>query len=182
MSFREGSALLPGHETVASCVKNPWAPGLLVLCACACGAVAGPASPAGPTPSPSPLSTAELRYRLIDTVGSPIYCRPMQGPFVPVDEAPPMVAALRAQDPAEFDAIVRREHLHPASLTQADDLRILDQASLLEAVKLTRQGSGYGFVFEVAGSPPDQVSGTIDAAGAIQVISRTPGPKLLCPV
>ena len=156
---------------------------LLLLCLCACGSVARPGA-SSPTPSPSPLSVADLRYRLVDTVGAPVACSLTQGPVVrtedPADVAR-MVAALRAQDPAEFDAIVRHEHLNPASLSPADNLRVVDQAGVLAAVKLTPQGARYGFAYEVAGPPTVEVTGTIDAAGTISVARRAAAPRRLCP-
>ncbi|HYW24048.1 MAG TPA: hypothetical protein VE953_07770 [Terriglobales bacterium] len=159
--------------------------GLALLCVCACGAVARTASTTGTAPAPSPLSAADLQYRLIDTVGAPVSCELSQGPVVrsedPADVAR-MVAALRAQDPAEFDAIVRHEHLNAASLSPADDLRVVGQASVLAAVKLTPQGSGYGFAYEVQGPPTAEVSGTIDATGAIHLATRAAAPRRLCPL
>jgi len=153
---------------------------LLLLCLCACGSVARPGAP-----SPSPLSVADLRYRLVDTVGAPVACSLTQGPVVrtedPADVAR-MVAALRAQDPAEFDAIVRHEHLNAGSLSPADNLRILDQAGVLAAVKLTPRGARYAFAYEVAGPPTVEVTGTVDAAGSIAVTTRSPAPRRLCPL
>lgn len=161
------------------------APALLLLCICACGSVTRLGSSPAATPTPSPLSTADLRYRLIDTVGAPFTCGPNQGPVVrtedPADVAN-MVAALRTRDPAEFDAIVRHEHLDAAGLSPADQLRIVGQASLLDAVKLTQQGSGYAFAYQLVGPPSVEVTGTIDAAGAIDVAKRAPAPRRLCPL
>jgi hypothetical protein len=93
-----------------------------------------------------------------------------------------MVAALRTQDPAEFDAIVRHEHLDAANLSPADNLRIVGQASVLDAVKLTPQGPGYGFAYELVGPPTVEVTGTIDALGTISVAKRAPAPRRLCPL
>lgn len=171
-------------EGVASFVKN-LVPAVLLLCVCACGSVTRLASSPAATASPSPLATADLRYRLIDTVGAPFTCAPSQGPVVrtedPADVAN-MVTALRAQDPAEFDAIVRHEHLDAAHLSAADDLRVVSQAGALDAVKLTQQGSGYNFAYELVGPPTVEVTGTIDAAGTINVARRAPAPRRLCPL
>jgi len=97
-------------------------------------------------------------------------------------EAARAVAALRTQDPDEFDAIVRHEHLDAASLSAADDLRILSQASALAAVQLTSRGDRYGFAYEVVGPPTAEVSGTIDASGSIAMTSRRPAPRRPCPI
>ena len=158
---------------------------LVLLGLCGCGSVTRLTGQAGASPSPSPLSAADLQYRLIDTVGAPFTCGTNQGPVVrtedPVDVAR-MVAALRARDPAEFDAIVRHEHLDAARMSPADNLRVVGQASVLDAVKLTPQGSGYGFAYELVGPPTVEVTGTIDAAGTINVTSRSPAPRRLCPL
>jgi hypothetical protein len=160
-------------------------PALLLLGLCACGSVARPGAAPSPPASASPLSVPDLQYRLVDTLGQPVYCDLSQGPVVrtedPADVAG-MVAALRTQNPAEFDAIVRHEHLNAGSLSPADDQRIVGQESVLAAVKLTPKGSGYAFAFEVAGPPAVEVTGTIQQAGAIDVASRTPGPRRLCPL
>jgi hypothetical protein len=179
--------MLPGGpDGVASLVRN-LALALVLLALCGCGSVTRLTGQAGASPSPtaSPLSTADLKYRLIDTVGAPFTCGPTAVPVVrtqdPADVAR-MVSALRAQDPAEFGAIVRHEHLNAANLSPADNLRVVGQASVLDAVKLTAQGSGYTFGYELVGPPTAEVTGTIDAAGAIDVSHRTPAPRRLCPI
>jgi hypothetical protein len=153
---------------------------LVLLGLCACGSVARPGAAA-----PSPLSPADLQYRLVDRVGSPLFCDPSQGPVLrsedPADVAR-RVAALRAQSPDEFAAIVRHEHLNAASLSPADEQRVLDEAGRLDAVKLTPRGSGYAFAYELVGPPTVEVTGTISSAGAISVASRQPAPRRLCPL
>jgi hypothetical protein len=156
---------------------------LVLLGLCGCGSVTRITGQAGA----SPLSTADLQYRLIDTVGAPFACGTSQGqgPLVRTEDPSDVanrVAALRAQDPAEFDAIVRHEHLDAANLSPADDLRVVEQAGVLDAVKLTPQGSRYGFAYELAGPPTVEVSGTIDAAGVVDVARRAPAPRRLCPL
>ena len=156
---------------------------LVLLGLCACGSVARPGAAA--SAAPSPLSPADLQYRLVDRVGSPFFCDPSQGPVLrsedPADVAR-RVAALRAQSPDELDAIVRHEHLYAASLSPADEQRVVNEAARLDAVKLTRQGSGYGFAYELVGPPTVEVTGTITPAGAISVASRKPAPRRLCPL
>ncbi|HSR24349.1 MAG TPA: hypothetical protein VLW53_12415 [Candidatus Eisenbacteria bacterium] len=158
---------------------------LLVLACCACGSVSRPgAQPPSPTPA-SRLSESDLRYRLIDGLGSPVFCDPLVYPVArtedPADVAR-MVAALRAQSPDEFDAIVRHEHLDATSLSPADNLRVLGQASELAAIALTPQGSRYAFHYQLLGPPTADVTGTIDQGGSISVASRTPAPRRPCPV
>lgn len=155
--------------------------GLLLLVAlCGCGSVGRPGVQAGTT-----LSAPELQYRLIDGLGAPVFCDPLQYPVARTEdpiEVARMVSDLRAQHPAEFDAIVRHEHLDAASLSPADNLRVVEQASELAAVPLTIQGGNYGFRYEVIGPPTAEVTGTIDPNGAIHVTSRTPAPRRPCPI
>jgi hypothetical protein len=180
-------AMLPGVQNgVASLVKK-LVLALALLGLCGCGSVARLTGQAGasPSPIPSPLSTADLKYRLVATVGTPFTCGLTQGPAVRVEDAAEianMVAALRAQDPAEFDAIVRHEHLDATRLSPADNLRVAEQANMLDAVVLTAQGSGYGFSYELVGPPTAEVTGTVDAAGTVDVASKRPAPRRLCPL
>ncbi len=158
---------------------------ILVLVCCACGSV-GRAGSGGASPSPAArLSDTELRYRLIDVVGMPAYCDPSQHPVARDDDPADVarrVAALRAQSPAEFDAIVRHEHLDANHLSAADDLRVMSQASLLAAVPLTNRGTVLGFHYQVVGPPSLDVTGTIDPQGRITMAHRAPAPRRACPI
>jgi hypothetical protein len=157
----------------------------LLLCICACGSVSRLGAGPSPSPSPTALSRADLRYRLVDRVGAPFACSRTQGPIVRTEdpsEVVQMVAALRSQDPEEFDAIVRHEHLNATNLSPTDDQRVLDQASLLAAVQLTPRASAYDFSYELAGPPAVEVTGTISAAGDISVARRAPAQRHLCPL
>jgi len=167
----------------------------MLLTLCACGSVAQPGSagaqpsgsgsPPAPSPSSGPLSLPDLGYRLIDSLGPPFYCDPWIYP-VARPEAPPdagqEVEKLRAGNPAEFDAIVRHEHLNEASLSANDDEHILQQARELAALPLTPVGPRYRFRYQLAGPPQDEVAGTIDQRGAISVESRVPAPRHPCPI
>jgi len=158
---------------------------VLLLVVCGCGAAGRPGARASTSPSGAPLSRAELQYRLVDMVGAPVYCDPSQYPVARVQTSTDVanaVAALRAQSPAEFDAIVRHEHLDAANLTAADNLHILGQSALLNAVPLTPDGGRYRFAYEMVGPPTANVTGTIDSAGVIGLASHQPAPRRPCPV
>jgi hypothetical protein len=158
---------------------------LLVVCGCG-SANHSPAPDREPTPAASgaQLSVAELQYRLIDDLGAPFYCDPSLYPVARGEDpaAAGEVAALRSQDPARLEAIVRHEHLNAASLSPADELRVVRQARELAAVPLTAAGPLYRFSYQLVGPPEDQVSGTIDSQGVINVESRSRGPHRLCPI
>jgi hypothetical protein len=151
---------------------------LLLLSVCACGSV-------GRAGQPAALSRPDLQYRLIDGLGAPAFCDPLQYPVARVPDPATvarMVADLRRQHQDEFDAIVRHERLDANQLSPADDLRVLNQASALAAVPLTAEGNGYAFRYQVAGPPPVEVAGTIDAGGTISLASRTPAARRPCPI
>lgn len=140
---------------------------LILLSLTACGSVKYGGSA-------QPLTTPELKYRLIDKIGPPLFCGPPVVRMPSDGEATQEVAALRSQDPATFDAIVRHEKLDAAHLTADDDRRILEQVQLLEALRLQVEGQLFRFDY-IAGRPsPEHVVGTIDAHGAISLESHDP--------
>lgn len=180
---------------------------VMLLVVCACGSASHLGSQGGPKPTvsasaPRPtgsstgsqpavsppgaeLSETDLQYRLIDSLGAPVYCDPSEYPVARTEDPADVaraVAMLRAQNPAEFDAIVRHEHLDTTNLSASDNLRILSQAAALAAVPLTLQEPRYGFRYQVVGPPPAEVTGTIDRYGVIDVLSRTAGPRRPCPI
>jgi hypothetical protein len=142
---------------------------VLVLCLTGCGSVKydGVAQQ---------LTTAELRYRLIDKIGPPLFCGPPVVRMPSDSEAKQEVAALKSQDRPTFDAIVSHEKLDAANLTVADDRRILQQVQVLRALELVMEGQRYRFDY-IAGRPsPEHVIGTIDVHGAIALESHDPTP------
>ena len=121
-----------------------------------------------------PLTTPELKYRLIDTIGSPLFCGPPVVRIPSDAEASQGVAALRSQDAASFDAIVHHEKLDAAHLTADDDRWIVQQVQVLQALPLPADGQLFRFDY-IAGRPsPEHVVGTIDAHGTISLESHDP--------
>lgn len=120
------------------------------------------------------LTTPELKYRLVDKIGPPLFCGPPVVRMPSDAEAKQEVTALQSQDPATFGAIVRREQLDAARLTANDDRRILQQVQILQALQLPVQGQLYRFDY-IAGRPsPERVVGTIDGHGAISLERHDP--------
>jgi len=120
------------------------------------------------------LTTPELKYRLIDTIGAPLFCGPPVVRMPSDGEAAQEVEALRSRDSDTFDAIVRHEKLDAAHLTANDERRILEQADVLQALGLTAEGQLFRFDY-IAGRPsPEHVVGTIDGHGTISLESHDP--------
>lgn len=140
---------------------------MLVLALTACGSVKyGGVS--------QTLTTPDMKYRLIDTIGPPLFCGPPVVRMPSDDEASQEVAALRSQDPTSFDAIVHHEKLDAAHLTADDDRRIVQQVQVLQALPLQADGQLLRFDY-IAGRPsPEHVVGTIDDHGVISLESHDP--------
>jgi len=140
---------------------------MLVLALTACGSV----KYGGVSQS---LTTPDLKYRLIDTIGAPLFCGPPVVRMPSDDEASQEVAALRSQDATSFDAIVHHEKLDAAHLTADDDRRIVQQVQVLQALPLQADGQVFRFDY-IAGRPsPEHVVGTIDDHGVISLESHDP--------
>ena len=121
-----------------------------------------------------PLTTPDLKYRLIDTIGPPLFCGPPVVRMPSDDEASQEVAALRSQDATSFDAIVHHEKLDAAHLTADDDRRIVQQVQVLQALPLQADGQLFRFDY-IAGRPSaEHVVGTIDDHGVISLESHDP--------
>jgi hypothetical protein len=140
---------------------------VLLLALTACGSV----KYGGDRP---PLPAPDLKYRLIDTIGRPLFCGPPVVRMPSDDEAANEVATLRSQDIATFEAIIRHEKLDAAHLTGDDERRIVEQSHLLGALLLQPDSRGFRFDY-VAGRPsPEHVVGTIDSHGTISLESHDP--------
>lgn len=160
-------------------MRAPVAAALLAaLLAGGCGDV----QPAGGGP---PLTVPQLKYRLVDQVGRPLFCGPPVVRIPTPAQAEQEVAALKASDPATFTAIVARLHLDAAHLSTEDELSILQQAESLNAIPLQAQAGAYAFDYVASRATPEHVSGTIDAGGAISLQRHDrvsfPGPGG-CPI
>jgi hypothetical protein len=125
---------------------------------------------------PQTLTTPELKYRLIDTIGAPLFCGPPVVRMPSDDEASQEVGALRSQDPASFGAIVAHLKLDPAHLTPDGDRRVLEQFQQLQALRLAAEAQLWRFDY-IAGRPsPEHAVGTIDSHGVISLESHDPTP------
>jgi hypothetical protein len=157
--------------------------GLLV----AGGVITGALALSRPAPSAgTPLSPTELKYRLVETFGQPVYCDRDSYP-VGRPELPAALAAFPAisQDTEVFATILRKHHLEPGtSLSDEQKLTIYRDYKMLQAVALATEGSKHRFTITVGAAGKYQgsrVDGTIDDRGAIEG-TRTTQAFINCPI
>jgi len=155
---------------------------LVVLVAAACGAPGG-------LPSGSPLSTAQLKFAVIDAVGPPVYCDPDYYPVARVgaeqENANANYAVIRA-DASVYAAIAAHEHLPSGELDDAQKLTLYRAYKLLRALTLTPGGEGYSFQVRVrprsGANAYELVDGMVSVDGRVTVNARTPTGAPMCPI
>ncbi len=160
-----------------------FAAALVLLAIAACGAVR-PAPVVG-----SPLSEPRLKFAVMDTVGTPVYCDP---DFYPVARAGAEEATAVSTfpqikaDSEVYAAIVAHEHLPSGDLTDAQKLVVYRAWKLLRAVALASSGTDLSFSYRVrskTGSAAyEMVSGTVRVDGVVTVGSRSATGAPNCPI
>jgi hypothetical protein len=159
------------------------------------GATIEPGTSPGPTTEPTAVASiaaldrADLRYRLVDQLGRPLFCDPDFYPVARSDEAELarlQLAAIRADAPT-YAAIVAHLGIDSsADPTPTQVLAIYRDWKMLRAIPLTAADGRFGFDYiAAAGSSGDtgwHVVGTIDAAGTIAVDRRDPSGPPPCPI
>ena len=142
-----------------------------------------------PTPSPAPggLAQAQLKYRIVDQVGRPLFCDPDFYPIARADEQ--ALADQRfpeiQKDAPTFSAILAYLRIAPAtSYTSDQRLAIYREWKMLNALRLEPVSAGYHFSIRVMTAPQQifLVDGTIDPFGTIWVASRTSSTQPPCPI
>jgi hypothetical protein len=155
---------------------------LAVLVTIACGAVS-------PSPAGKSLTLAELKFKVLDAVGAPVYCDPDYYPIARQGgeqaNAVGSYAAIRAQADL-YTAITAHEHL-PSSgdLSDAQKLIVYRAYKLLRALSLAQNGNEYAFEFRarLQGQTSIQlVKGTVRIDGVVTVASTTPSGQPSCPI
>jgi hypothetical protein len=137
---------------------------LVAILAIACGSTL----PA-PASSGTPLALPELKYRVIELVGTPFVC----GPPVARQGFDEQQAAV------EFPAILAHAHPTGAESSPAYQVAVWQEWQRLQAVPLTANGSG-GYNFSVR-TATATVAGNVDAGGKVTVTSSRPG-RPNCPI
>ncbi len=154
-----------------------------------------PGTTPGPNPEPTPLASVppldrpDLRYRLMEQLGRPLFCDPDFYPVARFDEALLArlhLAAIRADAPT-YAAIVAHLGIDPSTApTPTQVLGVYRDWKMLRALLLTDAGGRFGFDYIAAADPAGDtgwhVLGTIDPAGAIAVDQRDPSGPPPCPI
>jgi hypothetical protein len=159
-----------------------WIVALAVFATLACGSAAG-------TVVGSPLSLNELKFKVLDAVGSPIYCDSDFYPVARVEGEKTNALAKYQEIKADaelYSVIVAHEHLPTGDLTDDQKLALYRAWKLLRALTLTQTGSDYSFSYRVLSKGGAasylMVTGTVRVDGVVTVSSRTPTGAPPCPI
>jgi hypothetical protein len=149
-----------------------------------------PSGSSGTSASPAPsLAEADLKYRLVDQLGRPLFCDPDEYPVAREDVgklAKERLPAIRADAPT-YAAITSHLGINgSAPLTDHQTLAIYTDWKMLRALVFQPNGQGTATFDFIAGDDSGQggthVTGTIDGSGAITVASREPSGPPPCPI
>lgn len=156
----------------------------VAVIAVACGSAGGVVGGAVGTP----LSVPQLKYKVIDTVGVPLFCDPdfypvarLEGEQSNADVYYPKIQA----DVELYSAIVAHEHLPSGELDEGQKLVLYRAYKRLRALVLTKNGDSYTFEIRVeaqGGNKAELVDGSVRVDGAVTVTSRTLSGMPPCPI
>ncbi len=149
------------------------------------GTGATPSPTAGPT-----LTTAELRYRLIDAFGPPWFCDPDEFPVARFDEQARAIERFgeMQSDREAFDAILAHLAIQPGTdVSDEQKLAIYRAWKALNAIVVDpADGDTYRFDYLNQPAPNESVgrrtTGTIDAQGTITIEQQDPAGQPPCPI
>jgi hypothetical protein len=158
----------------------------IVLLAVACGSAGGTG---GGGPVGSPLTIDQLKFKVMDVVGVPLFCDPdfypiarLGGEETNADTYYPQIKA----NAELYSAIVAHEHLPSGELNEAQKLTLYQAFKRLRALILTQNGDGYTFEIRVqsqgAQTGVELVDGSVRVDGVITVTSRKPSGRAPCPI
>jgi hypothetical protein len=154
-----------------------------------------PGTSPGPTPEATPIASVpaldhpNLRYRLIDQLGKPMFCDPDFYPIPRADElvlARQSIAAIRKDAPTYTAILAHLGIAASANPTPDQMLAIYRDWKTLRAVVLTPVDGRFSFDFIAAAPTNDQtgshVVGTIDSNNTISITQREPSGPPPCPI
>jgi hypothetical protein len=162
-------------------VRQRFVVSLAILVTIACGS-------SGPAPVGVPLTINALKFAVMDSVGTPVYCDPDFYPIVRDGGEQANAIAQFPQIRAQTDlyaAIVAHEHLPLSALNDAQKRTVYRAYKLLKALALTQNGNEYAFDFlarkQSAGSI-QRMKGTVRIDGVVTVTSTTLSGPPPCPI
>lgn len=156
----------------------------IAFLAVACGAAGGGAAVVG-----SPLTIDQLKFKVTDAVGVPLFCDPdfypiarLGGEQASADTYYPQIRA----NTELYAAIVAHENLPSGDLDEAQKLSVYRAFKQLRALVLTKSGDGYTFEIRVqsrgSNNAVQLVDGSVRVDGVVTVTSRTPSGMPPCPI
>ena len=155
---------------------------VIALVACACG-MAGGGGAVG-----SPLTIDQLKFKVMDAVGIPIFCDPDYYPLGRVGgeqaSADTYYPQIRS-DVELYSAIVAHENLPSGDLDEAQKLTLYRAFKRLRVIVLTKTDDTYTFEIRVKGSSAnavDLVDGSVRVDGVVTVSSRKASAMPPCPI
>ncbi len=152
--------------------------------AVACGSAGG-----GGVGGGSPLTVDQLKFKVMDTVGVPVFCDPdfypiarLGGEQASADTYYPQIRA----DAEVYSAIVAHENLPSGDLDEAQKLTLYRAFKRLRALVLTKTDDSYSFEFRAeklgSNNTIELVDGSVLIDGVVTVTSRTPSGMPPCPI
>ncbi len=138
--------------------------------------------------SATPLTTAELKYRLVDQFGPVAFCGPPVGKSTEAAKADAVAAFSDIQkDTDTFAAIVRHTQLASVIDFTADQkLVVYNEYERLKAITFDTVGGRQHFALLFADQSDARrtvfIEGTVDQYGAIEVTRRESRGALNCPI
>src|SRR6202171_3608170 len=153
---------------------------LVVLLAVACGSVSQPGTIG------TPLTIDQLKFKVLDKVGKPVYCDPDFYPVARADgeQASAIAAYPQIKANAElYAAILAHERLPAGDLTDDQKLTVYRAYKLLRALTLPPSGDHYTFEYRATvGDSIQKVSGSVRSDGVVTITSQTPSAPPPCPI
>ena len=137
----------------------------------------------------SPLTIDQLKFKVMDTVGVPVFCDPDFYPIARIGgeqaSADTYYPQIRAN--AEmYSAIVAHENLPSGDLDESQKLTVYRAFKRLRALVLTKSGDGYTFEIRVqtksSNKAVELVDGSVRVDGVVTVTSRTASGMPPCPI
>ena len=155
----------------------------VVIVALACGSVGSGGGSVG-----SPLTINQLKFKVMDSVGVPVFCDPdfypiarLGGEEANADKYYPQIKA----DAELYAAIVAHEHLPSGDPDEAQKLTLYRAFKRLRVLVLTKSDDSYKFEIRVQAQSANRVElvdGSVRVDGAITITSRTSSAMPPCPI